>query len=590
MPIVAACPDCGFKGNVPDQFKGKKVKCRACQKMFVVGGEAAKQKSNPDLVEMQVVEDKPGSKHDMGGSAFGDFDFNGAPAKTSGSAQGTPRKMSGSASGAPRKPASSAPGTLRKPSSSAPGTMKKPAVSRGPSKKKQQEPAPVAAIVLGVLALILGGAAFGVGSAGLAALLGVPLAGLGFLLAVGGVVMAWGKPGFGILAPIAGLLLCLGALPYAGYVSYQLVASGVLGDKDQNSTAVAQNSDTRTAPPTPPVDTRPRETRPVATNPGTTKPEPPPPPPDEYADAGRGQSAQIGALRVRLKAVEMAPVPGKPGKDLGMDKRLLIRLEIENTSADKGVDYDGWGITPATDGKPGPFLKDQLDAAINRVVFKDDEVVGQIAGQTMQPKKVYDDVIVFEVPTDKAQQLKLELPATNFDKLSGKFKFLIPRSMLLGKPIVPKEPGKKEPPADLAKYFKDQQALMRKPLAVERERGLKALADIGPHAAPLAPEIATMLAKDGNEGVRAVAAHALGEIGPAAKEFIPVLIAALKDDFFETKANAATALGQMGPLAIDAIKDLAPLLNSKDEKVPLAARRAILRIDPKYKLPPMAKN
>src|SRR5580698_10318836 len=66
MPITAECPKCGFTGNVPDQFKGKKVKCRKCASPFLVGGPvpapskngSAERKSNPDLVEMEVVEEK----------------------------------------------------------------------------------------------------------------------------------------------------------------------------------------------------------------------------------------------------------------------------------------------------------------------------------------------------------------------------------------------------------------------------------------------------------------------------------------------------------------------------------------------------
>src|SRR5262245_1578661 len=65
MPITAECPNCGFKGNVPDQFKGKKVKCRQCTQDFRVGceppdppanGTTDSRKTNP-AVEMEVFED-----------------------------------------------------------------------------------------------------------------------------------------------------------------------------------------------------------------------------------------------------------------------------------------------------------------------------------------------------------------------------------------------------------------------------------------------------------------------------------------------------------------------------------------------------
>lgn len=42
MPIATECPSCAYKGQVPDQFKGRKVKCPWCETMFVVGGSGAK--------------------------------------------------------------------------------------------------------------------------------------------------------------------------------------------------------------------------------------------------------------------------------------------------------------------------------------------------------------------------------------------------------------------------------------------------------------------------------------------------------------------------------------------------------------------
>jgi len=575
MAITAECPECGFKGNIPDQFKGKKVKCRQCQKLFVVGGAAAAAPAKSGAaVGNESVYDMP--------SPFADMDLEAPPKKQPASAQGNVKKP--------------VPGAIKKTAGSAQHTLKRPAaksapVHRGPFKKKDKEPAPIAAMVLGVLAVILGGAGLGVSQAGMIGLLGVPLGGLGMLLAVGGLVMAWGRPGFGLVAPLLGLLVCLAALPLAGRASYQLIASGALsGDKakDTASTEIAQGpGDTHpTGGPSAP-DTKPsKDTRPTVP---TTKPEVPS---EEFVDAGRsGAFAKLGDLVVRIKAVETGPVLGKDGKPVDPEKRLLIRLEIENTSADKSISYDvGWGISEPTEKNPGPTLRNQLDVQVKRIVFKDGQVDGQITAQTVNAGKSYPDVVVFELPTDNTQYVKLELPAFNFERQEGKFRFRIPKFMLLGKTPPKEKDPKKELPADMPKFFAEQRAALKKMLPIERERALQALGEIGVHAVPMAAEIAQIMNKDQSETVRAKAAWALGEIGPAAKGHIKDLIAALKVDYFELKANAATALGQMGPLAAEAIPELAKLLDSKDEKVPLAVRRAILRIDPKYKLPPPAKN
>ncbi|HXG10575.1 MAG TPA: HEAT repeat domain-containing protein [Gemmataceae bacterium] len=41
MPIPSVCPGCGETGMVPDNLKGKKVRCKNCQRIFIVGGSSA---------------------------------------------------------------------------------------------------------------------------------------------------------------------------------------------------------------------------------------------------------------------------------------------------------------------------------------------------------------------------------------------------------------------------------------------------------------------------------------------------------------------------------------------------------------------
>ncbi len=60
--------------------------------------------------------------------------------------------------------------------------------------------------------------------------------------------------------------------------------------------------------------------------------------------------------------------------------------------------------------------------------------------------------------------------------------------------------------------------------------------------------------KDKDTDVRWRAAYALGRIGPAAKEAVPVLIATLKDK--EVRTNAVFALGEIGPAAKEAVPAL----------------------------------
>jgi hypothetical protein len=604
MPIAAECQFCGYKGNVPDQFKGKKVKCRQCQKLFVVGGDpaaakaAAAKKSNPELVEMEIVEEaparkggRPGSSHDTP-TPFTDLDSP-APAPKKGSAQISVKKGSaqipvkkGSAQIPVKKGSAQVP--VKKGSAQVPVQRSAP---RGPFKKKQREPVPAGAMILGGVAAVLGGAALAVSSFGLIGLLSVPLGGLGLLLAIGGVVMAWGRPGLGVLAPVAGLLVSLGSLPVAGYHTYQLIASGALSSKEKSTApGIAENGDTRPGAQAtrPASDTRP-DTR---QGPPTTQPYKPPPPSGERVEAGRGAFV-ITPISVRVTRVEVDFVRGKDPKDVSKEKRLLVHIEMENSNQDENANYDGWGSKDLRGADGGPSLADNQGNKYARVLFEPGMVKDQQIFATIQPRRVYKDVIVFETPNDRVLFLELDLPANFFEapkSLNGAFKFKIPKAMLLGKLGPPEKDPVKELPKDLPKYIADQLAALKKPLAPERINALNNLAELGLNAAPAAAEIAKYLRKDGIEQVRAAAAFALGKIGPAAKDQIPDLTAALKDEFFKVKANAAEALGNMGPLAKDALPELFKLVDSKEEEVPTKVKRAILKIDPKAKLPPPPKK
>jgi len=87
----------------------------------------------------------------------------------------------------------------------------------------------------------------------------------------------------------------------------------------------------------------------------------------------------------------------------------------------------------------------------------------------------------------------------------------------------------------------------------------EALDECGVKAVP----ILITLARDPDSSVRDAAVDSLGDIGPAAKEALPVLRAALHDPGGYVAERARYALSQMGP---DALPDLVPLLKTSDPK------------------------
>ena len=77
----------------------------------------------------------------------------------------------------------------------------------------------------------------------------------------------------------------------------------------------------------------------------------------------------------------------------------------------------------------------------------------------------------------------------------------------------------------------------------------------------------------------AASAEALGRIGPDAKEAVPALIAALKDENWRCPLLvSALALGMIGPEAKEAVPALTAALEDKDERVRLASAQAIQAI------------
>jgi HEAT repeat protein len=88
--------------------------------------------------------------------------------------------------------------------------------------------------------------------------------------------------------------------------------------------------------------------------------------------------------------------------------------------------------------------------------------------------------------------------------------------------------------------------------------------------------------RDPDPMVRCRAAHLIGHLGPEAKDAVPALIAALKDDKNSgLRYHAARALGDIGPAAKDALPAL--VIASKEDKDPAVrfrAAEAIERIDP----------
>ncbi len=81
-----------------------------------------------------------------------------------------------------------------------------------------------------------------------------------------------------------------------------------------------------------------------------------------------------------------------------------------------------------------------------------------------------------------------------------------------------------------------------------------------------------------NVEARVMAATAIGDLGPTAKNAVPDLIEALKDRELSVRMAAANALGQIGPDARPAVAALGPLAKLSGP-MGEAAKKALARIE-----------
>src|SRR6266567_2503823 len=105
------------------------------------------------------------------------------------------------------------------------------------------------------------------------------------------------------------------------------------------------------------------------------------------------------------------------------------------------------------------------------------------------------------------------------------------------------------------------------------------LLHLGPAAKEAVPSLIAAL-KDDDLFVRLNAAASFGHIGPDAAPAIPAFIEALKDRERGVRFNAAYSLSLLGPLARDAIPALKTALDDPDPDVRTKVKEALQKIDP----------
>lgn len=294
---------------------------------------------------------------------------------------------------------------------------------------------------LGVASLVLGILAFLICWIPFVNLLGVPLSGLGLLLGLIGMLVAFTRKGASIGYPIAGSAVCGLALFIAITMTGAFV-SGLKKASDEfvkeserrnatNQTTGAQSRANTTTPKTPTSSTTPLAEPPPSTRPPVVASPPPKEPEIEWAPAEN--PVRQGDVEVQVKSVRVGKVPLKDsygdGTGQSQDILLMIELEVRNLSDTKKLNYRTWGGRAVSFGNR-TGLTDNFDNRYKVVNFGfGNEVVGAVESESVYPGKSVKDMLVFEEPITKAESLNLELPAEQFGG-EGILRIRIPASMI----------------------------------------------------------------------------------------------------------------------------------------------------------------
>jgi hypothetical protein len=296
---------------------------------------------------------------------------------------------------------------------------------------------------LGIASLVLGILAFLICWIPLVNLLGVPLAALGLLLGLIGLLVAFTRKGASIGFPIAGSAVCGLALFIAISITGALAGGLKKASEDMlaeskrrnatNQTAVAEPAPRKETAPAAPPASDPKPDSVAATLTPLVEPPPanPTTPAIEWASAEN--PVRQGDVQLKVTAVKVGQVPLKEtigdGEGRSKDTLLSIHIEITNLSETKKLDYRTWGGR-AISFRSRMSLTDNFDNSYKVINFGfGSKVKGAVELESVYPGKAVGDVLVFEEPIGKVEHLNLELPAEQFGG-TGMMRIRIPASMI----------------------------------------------------------------------------------------------------------------------------------------------------------------
>ena len=252
---------------------------------------------------------------------------------------------------------------------------------------------------LGLASFVLGGLALPTASLSWLAFLAIPLAGLGAVLGVVGLVCARKDQGRTSLSAL-GLVACLlGLLVGAWSIRAWVPAWKVAGKKEDKEQQVVRVRGPEAAP---------RSGWPNA-----------------MREAVQKDGVRVRVVRASTQAV---PIEDRAGGRRWAERGLMLHVRVSNMASDRVVRFAGWGLT-GTQAETITVVDDQGRPYSARTFEPGWAVLGRPGSVVLAWGKWVDDVLVFAPPSPDVAFLRLTLPASAFGG-TGRLRVEIPREML----------------------------------------------------------------------------------------------------------------------------------------------------------------
>jgi hypothetical protein len=387
MSLIATCPFCAVKVRLSQNAVGASVECPRCHSFFTAAEDDLVPESsrNRDPVRPPLFPPQASTKST---ETF-------AATITAADAPGSdPEPTDEQAGHVPKAPSSRQRVTI--------------VVPTAPTRAPTVEPWEATALLMGSLALVTA-------TVKEMALLTIPLAVAGLVLAAATPLIRARPSKLGVFGPVAGGLLALGILlciwvrPDVFGVAW--VRGSAVGPEPEKAYFVPK---------------------------GTVKDKPQPLGPDDVVDAQLG-AWRRGDLQVRVVSLEMMQA-AKPAQGTGpgaskTPPQLAVRLKVTNIGGAKTIPFAGWGKSDSTAAGAAVILRDgqsrEYQLRGNPTTPVKPSSKGAASPPTsLGPRAFAEEVLLFDSSAQAAEELFLDLSQTPLG-MEGRLKFKIARTTMV---------------------------------------------------------------------------------------------------------------------------------------------------------------